>query len=213
MRTYFVVSLVILVAMVPLAQADSHYIKHEDDKRFGEPTDDMALVYVVRPGFGHAAEKTWWFVDDQVIGVSKARGYSFALVPEGKHLFWMTIKVSSIGYPKASTASRIETGWSPGSGLANIPVLDLEVREGETYYLEIVSDPGVSGVILLDEEKGKKALEECSYSELTPKGRSRGAEIAQELIAEVRKKAAENEKRARKKAKKKAKKEAKRKAE
>ncbi len=74
-----------------------------------------------------------------------------------------------------------------------MPVLDLEVRKGETFYLEIVSKPGVSGVSVLDEEQGRRALRKCGYSELTPEGRSRGVEIAGHLIAKVRKKAAKRQ--------------------
>ena len=62
-----------------MAAAGDYYNKHKKGaKQFGEPTDDMALVYVIRAAKMGAAIRTWAFYDEELIGISRASGYSFA---------------------------------------------------------------------------------------------------------------------------------------
>ena len=81
-----------LFAVLPLVIATSsaateYYTKDKVDKQIGQPTDNEALVYFVRTAKTGRAIKTWAFVDDQVVGVSKPCAYLFTLVPEGTHVF------------------------------------------------------------------------------------------------------------------------------
>jgi hypothetical protein len=150
-------------ATVTTIQAGEYFVKQKDDARRGEPTADMALVYVFRPASVGGAIKTWTFADDQLIGLSKAHGYYFALVPEGKHLFWS----------KAENTSAIE----------------FDVKGGETYYLKTAIKMGLAKarvkLIEVDEAQAEKFFSKCAYCEPTEEGRAR----AQEIVANRREKA------------------------
>lgn len=156
MRRIVSVLMALVLSLLSVAYAAEYYTKDKDNKKFGEPTDDMALVYVLRPAFVGAAIKTWAFADDQLIGVSKGKAYSFALVPAGKHIFW--------------------------SKAENTSALEMEVEAGETYYFKQMIKMGINKarvkMVQIDEKEAKKHFEKCGYVEPTEEGRQRGAEIA-----------------------------------
>jgi hypothetical protein len=160
MRKLIITLLLVLLAGIASVQAAEYYQKHRGDERRGEATDDMALVYVFRPATMGAAIKTWAFADDQMIGVSKAKGYYFALVPPGKHLFW----------GKAENTSGVE----------------VEVKAGETYYFKTAIKMGFGKarvkMLQIDEYEARRYFVKCSFCEPTEEGRKRGAEIAANRI-------------------------------
>jgi hypothetical protein len=173
--------LVIAMAALTVAQAADMYTKHKGDKRRGEATDDMALVYFFRPATMGAAIKTWGFVDDQLVGVSKAKGYYFAPVPAGKHIVWS----------KAENTSAVE----------------VDLKAGETYYFKQGIRMGFNKArvetMQIDATEAEKYFKKCSFCEVSEEGRTRGAEIAANRMERaeknVEKKAAKKRKKADKK--------------
>jgi hypothetical protein len=154
------------------AQAGEFYVKHKGDKRQAEPTDEMALVYVFRPAAVGAAIKTWSFADDQFIGVSRAKGYYYALVSPGKRTLWA----------KAENTSGVE----------------VDVEPGEIYYFKTAIRPGLGKARVkmtqIDEAEAQKYFGKCSYCEPTDEGRQRAGEIAANRLDRAEKSAAKKKK-------------------
>ena len=168
MRRTIPISIVLFLSMLMAVQAAEFYTKDKLNQRRGEPTQEMALVYVFRPTIAGGAIKTWAFVDDQLIGVSKAKAYSFALVPEGTHIFWS----------KAENTSAIE----------------MEVKAGETYYLKQSIRMGLNKarvkLVQVDETEVEKYFKKCKFVEPTAEGVRRGGEIAANRLDRAKKKVA-----------------------
>jgi hypothetical protein len=163
-----VIAVFILVSMLSAAQAGEYYTKHKGSKQQGEPTADSALVYVFRPAITGAAIKTWTFADDQLLGVTRAKGYTYTLVPEGRRVIWS----------KAENTSAVE----------------LEVEGGKTYYFKTAIRPGLAKarvkLVQVGEQEAQKFLKKCAFCEPTDEGRARGAEIAANRLDKAVKKAA-----------------------
>jgi len=168
MRKSVVSMVLILVSALSVVQAAEFYTKHKGDKRQGEATADSALVYIFRPAVAGAGIKTWSFADDQFLGVTRAKGYSFALVPEGKRVIW--------------------------SKAENTSAFELEVEGGRTYYFKTAIRPGLGKarvkLVKITEAEAQKYLKKCSYCEPTDAGRARAAEIASNRLDKALKKAA-----------------------
>ena len=173
MRKLTMIGVAVLLAATS-AFAAEYYTKHSGDKRRGEVSDDTALVYVFRPAIVAYAIKTWTFADEQLIGVSKPKGYYFAQVPPGKRLLWS----------KAENTSGIE----------------VELEGGQTYYFKTAIKMGFGKarvkLVQVTEEQAEKFFAKCSYCEPTDEGRRRAAEIAANRMDNA---AASAEKRAAKK--------------
>ena len=145
-----------LLLTIPVAAADYYEKFDKDEKMRAEPEEGHALVYVFRTAMVGAAIKTWAFVDDDLMMVSKPKAYSFAQVPAGKHLFW--------------TKSE------------NTSALELDVEAGKTYYLKVKIKMGINKaraklVELETEEDVLKAFSKCSYVKPTAAGYERAKEI------------------------------------
>jgi len=156
MRKLVSVTLLILCASLVATQAAEYYTKHKGDERRAEPDEGMALVYVFRPASAGGAIKTWSFADDELIGLSKAKGYYFAQIPPGKHLIW--------------------------SAAENTSGLDVELEAGETYYFQTAIRMGIGKarvkLVPATETEAEKFFKKCSYTEPTEEGRLRAVEIA-----------------------------------
>lgn len=156
MRKLALLLTAVLTVSASAAYAGEYYNKDKTSQARGEPTEGMALVYVLRPATIGAAIRTWAFADDQFLGVSKARAYFYALVPEGKHVFWA----------KAENTSGVE----------------VEVKAGETYYFKKSIRLGVGKarvkMVQIDEATAEGLFGKCDYVEATEEGRQRAAEIA-----------------------------------
>jgi len=140
----------------PSVLAGDLYTKHKkSEPTFGEPAADKALVYVIRPSTVGAAIRTWAFYDDELIGVTRGRGYTFAHVPPGERLFWAKAE--------------------------NTSALRLEVEAGKTYYFHSQIVPGLAKarvkLVPIDETKAAKFLRKCGWAEPNDAARVRGAEI------------------------------------
>jgi len=127
----------------------------QEERVYAEPTEDTAVVYVVRPASLGKAVKSWTFVGQEPIGANKGKHYTFATVEPGKHLFW----------------ARAE----------NTSAIELDIEAGKTYYLkQKVKMGGIKARVKLleiDETEGRAALEKCKYTQLTASGQERAREI------------------------------------
>lgn len=135
------------------------YVQFTKEHPLGEVKPDKALVYVIRPAKMGFAIKSFFLCDDEILGINRGSSYFFAHVNPGKHVFW--------------------------SKSENVDALELEVEAGKTYYIQQRVRMGGfrarTKLEVLDEEKGKAALEKCKkYGTLTAKGREKGMEIARD---------------------------------
>jgi len=171
MRRLTLVATVVLLVAVGVTLAGEYYVKHKGEQRKGEATDEMGLVYVFRPATLGAAIRTWAFADDQLIGVSKAKGYYFAQVPEGKRVIW--------------------------SKAENTSALNVEIEAGETYYFKQAIRMGFGKarvkMIRIDENEAQEYFQKCSFCEPTEEGRQRAVEIAANRMERAEDNAAKKE--------------------
>ncbi len=124
-----------------------------------EAEPGKALVYVLRPAKMGFAIKSWFFCDDDVLGVNKGDSCFAAQVDPGKHVFW--------------------------SKSENVDAVELSVEAGGTYYIQQrVRMGGFKARTKLDvltAEEGPEILAKCKrQSSLTDAGRERGAALAAE---------------------------------
>jgi hypothetical protein len=156
MRRTLTILILTTLSMLSVAEAADHYTKYKGDKRLGAATEEAALVYVFRPSMMGGAIKTWTFVDDELLGVTRGKGYTFGHVPAGTHVVW--------------------------SKAENTSAMEVTLEAGETYYFQNVPVPGFGKarvkLIQIDEQDAKKFLKKCSFCEPTDEGRQRAVEIA-----------------------------------
>jgi hypothetical protein len=172
MRTLVIAVLAILLALAVAAPAaGGGLVKPEEQKR-GVPTETEAVVYFIRKTSLGAAIKFWAFADQEFIGVTRGKSYTFGLVPEGKHLFW--------------------------SKAENIATHEMEVVGGQTYYLlQEVRMGGLRARVrlsLMSAADGEEALKACKYVVPTAEGHEKGREIAREQWARAQEKEGEKDK-------------------
>ena len=169
MRRLVVVTSILLLSAITTVPAGEYFVKHKGDKRQGTPTESEALVYVFRPASVGAGVKTWTFADDQFLGVSRAKGFYYGLVPAGAHVVWA----------KAENTSGLEVDLQPD----------------QTYYFKTAIKMGWGKarvkLIQIDEAEAQKYLKKCSYTEPTESGRLRAAEIAANRLDRAETNAAE----------------------
>lgn len=66
------------------------------DKQFAQPDLDEALVYLIREKrFTGAATTMYVFSDQTMMGALDSNTYTFAYLPPGKHLLWLTPKINT----------------------------------------------------------------------------------------------------------------------
>jgi hypothetical protein len=148
----------------------------------GEASPDKALIYVMRPANVGFAIKSWFFADDEVLGVNKGNSYFFAHVNPGKHVFW--------------------------SKSENVDALEMEVKGGEIYYFQQHVQMGWgkarTKIEVVDGEEGRRILAKCpKHSLMTETGRARGQELAakyrEATLKDLERRAREQEEKAAKK--------------
>ena len=140
-------------------EKESGYVQFTDDHPVGDVQADKALVYVVRPTSMGFAIKSFFMVDDAIVGINKGSSYFFTHVDPGKHVFW--------------------------SKSENVDALELAAEAGKTYYIQQHVKMGGfkarTKLEVLDEAQGKEALAKChKHGTLTAKGLAKGAEIVAE---------------------------------
>jgi hypothetical protein len=159
-RRQMLIVIVLLMIFGSATLAEEYYVKHKGEKKKAVPTESTGLVYVFRPATMGAAIKTWTFADDQLIGVSKAKGYYFAELPAGKHLIW--------------------------SKAENTSALEVDIEAGHTYYFKTAIKMGFGKarvkLVAVTAEEAEKFFAKCSFCEPTEEGRQRATEIAANRI-------------------------------
>lgn len=135
------------------------FVTFTKDHPVSEPQPDRALLYVVRPTSIGFAIKSFFFMDDEILGINRGSSYFFAQVPPGKHRFW--------------------------SKSENVDALELDVAAGKTYFMQQHLRLGAfragTKLEVLSDEEGRKALAECKkHGTLTEKGRTKGRELVAE---------------------------------
>lgn len=153
--------MLIALAASSVALAGEYYTKHKKDARqFGEPTEDQALVYVIRAAKMGGAIRTWTFYDEELIGVSRSSGYSFTHVPPGERLIWAKAE--------------------------NTSALRVNLEAGRTYYFKQKILPGLGKarvkLLQVDKAEADKLLRKCGWAEATTEGRQRAAEIVSKRL-------------------------------
>lgn len=138
---------------------DEGYVTFTKDHPRGTVEEGKALLYVVRPTSMGFAVKSFFVIDDAIVGINRGSSYFFTTVEPGKHVFW--------------------------SKSENVDALEMEVEAGKTYYVQQRVQVGGfrarTKLEVLDVEAGEAALAKCDkHGTITAKGREKGAEIVAE---------------------------------
>jgi hypothetical protein len=158
-----------IAAVGPIVAGESEdadeYVVFSKEHPLAEPAADQALIYVVRPTSLGAAIKSFFFMDEEVLGINRGSSYFFVQVPPGKHVFW--------------------------SKSENVDAIELEVQAGKTYYIQQHVQMGGfrarTRLEVLGEAAGKEALAKCKkHGTMAGKGRAKGREIVAEHKADTR---------------------------
>lgn len=163
----------VLTAGTGAAVAGKYFDEHGTNGMRAFPVEGSAVVYVFRPGSVAEGLRTWVFVDDDLLMVSKNRAYSMMVIPAGKHVFW--------------------------SKAENTSALELDLEAGKTYYLKLSARTGFNmpraKLTVINEAKANKYFKKCTYVRATEKGKTRAAEIVANRMDRAHKKAAKRKKR------------------
>ena len=139
----FVLSSLTWALPVPVLAAKAYFIEHAQNQ-WGEPKDDKALVYILRPATTWPT-KMWAFADETLLGVTKSDSYVYAYVEPGEHVFW--------------------------SKAENVNAIRISVEAGKTYYIQQHAQIGVWKMAVelevLDEPEAKELLKQCHYLTFT----------------------------------------------
>lgn len=141
-------------------EVTKYTIKHSI-KQMGQATSDMGLVYFIRPSYLAPRSYSWAFVDDQFIGVTDAKNYTYGLVSPGIHTVW-------------SIASHLDYAT-------------MNIEAGKTYYIQqmMAFGPGsgqlsIKWAVYLREAKEKKLekyFKKSTYVTPTEQARAKALEI------------------------------------
>lgn len=141
-------------------KATKYTIKHKT-KQMGQATADKALVYILRPAFVGMAIKMWAFVDDQFIGVTHGKNYTYALVEPGEHVFW--------------------------SKAENVSAFKMNVGAGKAYYLQQRVRPGGFRAHVkfaeAEDSKVKKYFKKSKYVTPTEEAHAKAQEYIEKWYA------------------------------
>ena len=149
----------------PPASADEdEYVTFSDAHPLGVVKDGQALLYVLRPTSVGFAIKSFFFVDDAIIGINRGSSYFFTDVTPGKHVLW--------------------------SKSENVDAIEATFEAGKTYYLQQRVQLGGfrarTKLEMLGEAEGKETLGKCKkHGTLGPAGIAKGKEYAATLKANV----------------------------
>lgn len=163
-----------LIGFPAVAAADEYFTTTEkpDPAVLGAIPEGMARVQVCRaPAWEGGGRKTWAFLDDRLLMVSREKACAAALVPEGAYTLWI----------------HATSDWANVDEESNLRVA---LKGGETRYFEIGQQKRLFRVRLevleIDAARAAKLLEKCKHVEATEAGRARAAEIVAEVFPEAR---------------------------
>lgn len=128
----------------PVGAAEDAYLVEHEQKQWGEPKSDKALIYILRPATTWPT-KMWAFAGETFLGVTKSDTYTFAYVDPGEHVFW--------------------------SKAENVNAIRMRVEAGNTYYIQQHAVMGMwkmaVALEVLDEAKARGLLKQCKYVTFT----------------------------------------------
>ncbi len=165
-KRIFIGLLLLLLAASCYAQGGGtkttkYTIKH-DTKQMGQATSDKALVYIIRPSYLAPRTFTFTFANDQFIGVTDAKNYTYVLISPGQYMFW-------------SIADQIDT-------------VMLTVESGKTYHIQQQLAFGAYGPLEVKwavylrgvkEKKLKKYFKKSTYVTPTEQAHAKAQELIQ----------------------------------
>jgi hypothetical protein len=100
-----------LAVLLGLASGSLRAAERSQQKSYGEPKPDQALVYLIREGHFQGGGRTMFvFADDVFLGTLDNNSYTFAYVAPGKRLLWLN--------------------WAKIN-------LEVELEAGKTYYFNV----------------------------------------------------------------------------
>lgn len=127
-----------------LAKQEPYLIQHKQEQ-WGEQRADKALVYIIRPATMGFAIKMWAFADQEFLGLTKGKNYTYAYFVPGEHVFW--------------------------SKAENVNAIRMRVDAGKTYYIQQHVRVGAwkasVELEILGEAEAKKLLDKCKYVTFT----------------------------------------------
>jgi len=156
----FFVAIFMLISSTSGLRAEDYVVKHKS-KEMGEVKSDKALVYILRPSFVGFAVKMWAFADDQFLGVTYGKNYSYAYVNPGEHVFW--------------------------SKAENVNAIRMKVTAGQIYYLRQRTRPGAFRAatlvqVLTNKKEIKKAFKKSKYVTPTEAARSKASKYIKDHL-------------------------------
>jgi hypothetical protein len=152
-------------AAEPATESDEDdYVTFSEAHPLGEAKPDQALLYVVRPTSIGYAIKSFFFVDNTIIGINRGSSYFFTSVTPGKHVLW--------------------------SKSENVDALEVTLEAGKIYYLQQQVQMGGfrarTKLKLLDDAEGPEALAKCKkHGTMGLAGVAKGMHYAETLKADV----------------------------
>ena len=141
--------------LVSASTAMGQYAQVVETPPILEVSESEAIVYFVRSARMAGEIDFWAFVDDTLIGVTRATSYVVGKASAGEHVVW--------------------------SRNGNVSALRIELEAGETYYFRqnvLISWPGGHVKLeLMDTVKAKNVISRLQYKELTREGVEGGHEV------------------------------------
>lgn len=164
--------LVLLLVFSSVPAWAGKYSVEKEEKKTLEPSSDSAVVYILRPGAAGAVIYFWAFADEQLLAITRGRGYAVTQLAPGTYTIWIRAE--------------------------NVSAATLKVEAGKTYYVKETVLLGWgkarARVEMIDETEGKKWLAEIDkVSEPTEEGLEKAKEIAKEYLPLAREKAAKKD--------------------
>jgi hypothetical protein len=148
------------------------YTNEEESSARAEPREGFATVYVVRKATMGAAIYFWTFADEQLLGVTRGPGYTWAYLEPGRYTIW--------------------------SHAENVSGLTLDVEADRAYYVRQTALVGFGKARvrteIVDEQEWLDLMRKAKrISTPTEAGLVKAREIADEHLGLAREKAARGE--------------------
>lgn len=163
-KARYVTMILLLLAVTgsALAKKEPYLIEHKQEQ-WGEQRADKALVYILRPATMGFAIKMWAFADQEFLGVTKGKNYTYVYVAPGEHVFW--------------------------SKAENVNAIKMRVDAGKTYYIQQHVRFGAwkasVELEILEEAEAKQLLDKCKYVTFTDRATAKAGKYIEKGYREA----------------------------